>query len=84
MCSKAATNALLSTKQNLISDRALTIPNISNLQTELNARPLTSNVYTKTEGLTISNITNLQNELNTRPLSSTIYSKTETETMIAT
>ena len=81
--SKAETNALLSTKQNLISDGALTIPNITNLQTELNARPLTSNVYTKTEGLTISNITNLQNELNTRPLSSTIYSKTEIETMIA-
>ncbi len=33
MYSKAKTRALLSIKQNLVSDEALTIPNITNLQT---------------------------------------------------
>ena len=42
--SKAETNALLNTKQNLISNGALSISNITNLQTELNARPLSSTV----------------------------------------
>jgi hypothetical protein len=47
--SKAETNALLNTKQNLISNGALSISNITNLQTELNARPLSSSVYSKAE-----------------------------------
>ena len=37
--SKDETDALLSTKQNLISNGALTIANVTNLQSELNARP---------------------------------------------
>jgi hypothetical protein len=45
--SKAETNALLNTKRNLISKGTLTIPNITNLQTELNARPASSSVYSK-------------------------------------
>ncbi len=47
--SKAETNARLSTKQNLISTSALTIANGTNLQTELNARPLSPSVNSKTE-----------------------------------
>jgi hypothetical protein len=55
--SKAETNAFLSTEQNLISNGALTTPNITNLQTELNARPLSFSIYSKTEIETmISNI----------------------------
>ena len=49
VCSKAETDALLNNKQHLITNGDLSISNVTNLQNELNARPLTSTIYTKTE-----------------------------------
>jgi hypothetical protein len=81
--SKAETDALLRANRNLISNDALAKANVTNLQTELNARSLTPSVHTKTHDLTIANVTDLQTELNKPPLPSAVYGKREIETTTA-